>query len=133
MAFGLEVRVPFCDHRLVEYVYNTPWALKSFDGREKSLLRAAASDVLPQSVIDRTKAPYPTPQDPGYAAALRAQCAELLTKPGHPAFELIDIELMRVAAKAEIPQTDQASRRNVERALDLATWIDLYNPTISLL
>ncbi|WP_086704454.1 asparagine synthase (glutamine-hydrolyzing), partial [Streptomyces tricolor] len=38
MAVGLEVRVPFCDHRLVEYVYNTPWALKSFDGREKSLL-----------------------------------------------------------------------------------------------
>jgi asparagine synthase (glutamine-hydrolysing) len=133
MAFGLEVRVPFCDHRLVEYVYNTPWALKSFDGREKSLLRAAASDVLPQSIIDRTKAPYPTPQDPRYAAALRAQCAELLTKPGHAVFELIDIELMRVAAKAEIPQTDQASRRNVERALDLATWIDLYNPTISLL
>jgi asparagine synthase (glutamine-hydrolysing) len=50
MAVGLEVRVPFCDHRLVEYVYNTPWSLKTFDGREKSLLRAATRDVLPQSV-----------------------------------------------------------------------------------
>ena len=42
MATGLEVRVPFCDHRLVQYVFNTPWAMKTFDGREKSLLRAAA-------------------------------------------------------------------------------------------
>src|SRR5262249_52711195 len=41
MAHGLEVRVPFCDHRLVDYVFNTPWAFKTFDGREKSLLRAA--------------------------------------------------------------------------------------------
>ena len=47
MAVGLEVRVPFCDHRLVEYVFNTPWAMKTFDGREKSLLRAAVADLLP--------------------------------------------------------------------------------------
>lgn len=132
MAFGLEVRVPFCDHRLVEYVYNAPWALKSFDGREKSLLRAAASDVLPQSVLDRTKAPYPTPQDPGYAAALRAQCTDLLTDPTHPVFDIIDNEALRQAVKNDTPLTDQASRRNIERALDLATWIDLYNPTLEM-
>lgn len=47
MAVGLEVHVPFCDHRLVEYVYNTPWSLKTYDGREKSLLRGATRDVLP--------------------------------------------------------------------------------------
>ncbi|CDO06251.1 asparagine synthase [Mycolicibacterium cosmeticum] len=132
MAFGLEVRVPFCDHRLVDYVYNAPWALKSFDGREKSLLRAAASDVLPQSVLDRTKAPYPTPQDPGYAAALRTQCADLLANPSHPVFELIDNEALRLAVTADTPLTSQASRRNIERALDLAAWIDLYNPTVEV-
>lgn len=60
MAVGLEVRVPFCDHRLVEYVYNAPWSLKTYDGREKSLLRGAARDVLPRSVIDRVKSPYPS-------------------------------------------------------------------------
>jgi asparagine synthetase B (glutamine-hydrolysing) len=68
MAVGLEVRVPFCDHRLVEYVYNTPWSLKTYDGREKSLLRGAARDVLPQSVVDRVKSPYPSAvrcRDPG--------------------------------------------------------------------
>lgn len=60
MAVGLEVRVPFCDHRLVEYVYNAPWSLKSFDGREKSLLREATADLLPKSVYDRVKSPYPS-------------------------------------------------------------------------
>ena len=60
MAVGLEVWVPFCDHRLVDYVYNTPWALKTFDGREKSLLRHATSDVLPKSLAERVK--HPTPQ-----------------------------------------------------------------------
>ena len=47
MAVGLEVRVPFCDHRLVEYVYNTPWSLKTYDGREKSLLRGATRTCCP--------------------------------------------------------------------------------------
>jgi asparagine synthase (glutamine-hydrolysing) len=64
MAVGLEVRVPFCDHRLVEYVYNTPWSLKAYDGREKSLLRGAVRDVLPESVVKRVKCPYPSTSDP---------------------------------------------------------------------
>jgi len=71
MSVGLEVRVPFCDHRLVDYVYNAPWAMKSFDGREKSLLREATADVLPRSVYDRVKSPYPSTQDPAYVAALQ--------------------------------------------------------------
>ena len=71
MAVGLEVRVPFCDHRLVEYVFNTPWAMKTFDGREKSLLRAATADLLPESVAQRVKSPYPSTQDPRYTDELR--------------------------------------------------------------
>jgi asparagine synthase (glutamine-hydrolysing) len=132
MAHGLEVRVPFSDHRLVEYVYNTPWALKAFDGKEKSLLRAAAADSLPQSVIDRTKVPYPSTQDPGYAAALRTQCQELLLNPNHQVFDVIDVNQLRIAAKSDDVQIDQASRRELERVLDLAAWFDIHNPTLSL-
>src|SRR5207244_6457618 len=66
MAVGLEVRVPFCDHRLVEYVYNTPWSLKTYDGMEKSLLRGAVKDMLPESVAWRPKSPYPSTQNPHY-------------------------------------------------------------------
>ena len=77
MAVGLEVRVPFCDHRLVEYVYNAPWALKTYDGREKSLLRGAARDVLPDSVVERVKSPYPSTRTE-YGAAIQEQIKDLL-------------------------------------------------------
>src|SRR5207244_3484137 len=90
MAVGLEVRVPFCDHRLVEYVYNTPWALKTYDGREKSLLRGAARDLLPDSVIQRVKSPYPSTQDWHYTLDLQMQGRQRLGQPGHAAFQLID-------------------------------------------
>lgn len=132
MAVGLEVRVPFCDHRLVEYVYNTPWALKSFDGREKSLLREATADVLPRSVHGRVKSPYPSTQDPKYALALQGQAKDLLGQPGHPVFTLVDSARVRELAHREGPQISQAARRGLERTLDLALWFDLYDPEVIL-
>ncbi|QDQ10148.1 asparagine synthase (glutamine-hydrolyzing) [Streptomyces spectabilis] len=132
MAVGLEVRVPFCDHRLVEYVYNAPWALKTFDGREKSLLREAAADRLPQSVYDRVKSPYPSTQDPKYAFALQEHAKDLLAQPGHPVFDLVDRDALRRLAHRETPQIRPASRRGIERALDLAVWLDLYKPEVAL-
>lgn len=132
MAVGLEVRVPFCDHRLVEYVYNTPWSMKTFDGREKSLLRAATRDVLPQSVIERVKSPYPSTQDPKYAEALQKQGKELLSQPAHPVFGLISQGWLTRAVSIDTPQVTQVSRRGLERTLDLAMWMDMYNPTIRL-
>ncbi|MFG2828214.1 asparagine synthase (glutamine-hydrolyzing) [Streptomyces sp. NPDC048434] len=132
MAVGLEVRVPFCDHRLVEYVYNTPWSLKSFDGREKSLLREATADVLPQSVYDRVKSPYPSTQDPQYAVALQHHAKDLLSRRSHPVFELVDRNWLERAANHDAPQITQASRHGLERTLDLALWLDMYSPTITL-
>ncbi|MFF5022711.1 asparagine synthase (glutamine-hydrolyzing) [Streptomyces collinus] len=132
MAVGLEVRVPFCDHRLVEYVYNTPWSLKSFDGREKSLLREATADVLPRSVYERVKSPYPSTQDPRYARALQDQARELLARPSHRVFDLVDRERVRAAAERETPVSTQVGRRGLERTLDLAQWLDLYTPELVL-
>ncbi|MFB7193423.1 asparagine synthase (glutamine-hydrolyzing) [Streptomyces sp. NPDC056240] len=132
MAVGLEVRVPFCDHRLVEYVYNTPWSLKSFDGRGKSLLREATADVLPKSVYDRVKSPYPSTQDPKYAVALQNHAKDLLARPSHRVFDLVDRERVTRAAHRDVPQITQASRRGLERTLDLALWLDLYNPELAL-
>ncbi|MFE2064003.1 asparagine synthase (glutamine-hydrolyzing) [Streptomyces sp. NPDC059467] len=131
MAVGLEVRVPFCDHRLVEYVYNAPWALKSFDGREKTLLREAAKDVLPQSVYDRVKSPYPSTQDPEYGRALQVQVKDLLARPDHRVFDIVDREKVNRAAHRTGLST-QAARRGLERTLDLAHWLDLYTPELTL-
>jgi asparagine synthase (glutamine-hydrolysing) len=131
MAVGLEVRVPFCDHRLVEYVYNAPWSLKTYDGREKSLLRGAARDVLPQSVVDRVKSPYPSTQDPEYAVKLQNNAREYLSSPGHPVFDIVSRDWLARAVAAEA-QITHASRHGLERALDLALWLDMYKPTLKL-
>ena len=66
MYSGLEVRVPFCDHRIVEYAYNMPWGFKSLDGREKGIVRRAFADELPKEIVYRKKSPYPKTFHPVY-------------------------------------------------------------------
>jgi asparagine synthase (glutamine-hydrolysing) len=131
MAVGLEVRVPFCDHRLVEYVYNTPWSLKTFDGREKSLLRAAAADLLPQSVLQRVKSPYPSTQDPHYASALQQQAKELLAT-DDPVFELVNHRWLENTTQQDPATMPTDVRNSIERTLDLSTWLDIYRPQLRL-
>ncbi|GAA5063259.1 asparagine synthase (glutamine-hydrolyzing) [Nocardia callitridis] len=132
MAVGLEVRVPFCDHRLVEYVYNAPWALKTFDGREKSLLRHATKHVLPQSVVERVKSPYPSTQDPGYAAGLAQQVKEILSEPDSPVFALVDRTWVQNAVDGDLARMASDVRTGLDRVLDLHHWLDLYSPELQL-
>ncbi len=132
MAVGLEVRVPFCDHRLVEYVYNTPWSLKTFDGREKSLLRHATKHVLPESVAQRVKSPYPSTQDPGYAAALQQQAKEVLAEPGHAVFGLVDKSWTHRVSEVDPVTMAPADRIGLDRLLDLYHWIEMYSPELQL-
>lgn len=129
MAVGLEVRVPFCDHRLVEYVYNTPWALKTFDGREKSLLRAAVRDVLPDIVADRVKSPYPSTQDPRYADALGAELRRVLADQDAPVRPLLDTAAV---ARALSEDAGEGFRTSTELVLGLNTWLASYGTALEL-
>ena len=129
MATGLEVRVPFCDHRLVQYVFNTPWAMKTFDGREKSLLRAAAGDFLPESVAQRKKVPYPATQDPTYDAAVREALNKLVTE-NSPALPLVD--RARAAAVASGEPDAEVHRTDMEFILQLDTWLRDYQVRLDL-
>jgi len=101
MAVGLEVRVPFCDHRLVEYVWNVPWLVKETGGIEKGLLRKAVADLLPAEVVCRAKSAYPASADRSYADALAAQMDELLRQPGAPLFGLVDRARLTAAVAAD--------------------------------
>ncbi|WP_213663590.1 asparagine synthase (glutamine-hydrolyzing) [Stutzerimonas stutzeri] len=124
MAVGLEVRVPFCDHRLVEYAFNIPWTLKTFDGREKSILRAATRDLLPQSITDRVKSPYPSTQDPTYERALRESLASIMRSPDAPVRALLDPR--RVSETLERPLgsiSPMYDRMGMELAVGLNTWL----------
>lgn len=70
MQASLEVRVPFCDYRIVEYAYNMPWSIKSYNGREKGILRKAFENELPDIITWRKKSPYPKTFNPEYVQAV---------------------------------------------------------------
>lgn len=81
MAHGLEVRVPFCDHRIAEYAYNIPWEMKSLGGREKGLVRKISERYLPHDVAWRKKSPYPKTHNPSYAKLVFDRFVKLMQKP----------------------------------------------------
>ncbi|OYD05986.1 asparagine synthase-related protein, partial [Paludifilum halophilum] len=66
MGASLEVRVPYADHRLVEYVWNIPCDIKMINGHEKGILRKAMEGILPHEVLYRKKSPYPRTFQPEY-------------------------------------------------------------------
>lgn len=101
MATGLEVRVPFCDHRLVEYVWNIPWQMKTCDDREKGILRRALAGILPEPVLNRKKSPYPKTHNPAYLGAVRTWLGQIINDPSSPLLPLINIDTVRRMIQTE--------------------------------
>ncbi|MBS6522048.1 MAG: asparagine synthase (glutamine-hydrolyzing) [Intestinimonas butyriciproducens] len=95
MASGLEVRVPFCDHHLVEYVWNIPWSMKAMNGRRKQVLRDTAEGLLPEDVRTRPKSPYPKTHNPLYEELVRARLATILDDPAAPLHALVNARALR--------------------------------------
>ncbi|HUX47344.1 MAG TPA: asparagine synthase (glutamine-hydrolyzing) [Desulfosporosinus sp.] len=95
MATGLEVRVPFCDHRLVEYAWNIPWEMKALEGREKGLLRHALVGILPDDVLWRRKSPYPKTHHPNYLLSVRTWLQEILAVSTSPLLPLINLPALQ--------------------------------------
>ena len=95
MHHGLEVRVPFCDYRILEYLYTVPWSLQDYNGREKGLLRVAMRDTLPDEILWRKKSPYPKTHHPAYLKKLREMLQELLQDTNAPLWQIIKPEAAR--------------------------------------
>lgn len=89
MAASLEVRVPFADHRLIEYVWNIPWSMKMHDGREKGILRKALEGVLPHDILYRKKSPYPKTHNPAYMKLVKDLLNEIIENKKSPILELV--------------------------------------------
>lgn len=92
MYCGLEARVPFADHRIVEYLYNVPWEMKTKDGEVKSLLRISCKGLLPDSILFRKKSPYPKTYHPEYEARLVSLVKEIVLDTGAPLYPYLDKE-----------------------------------------
>ena len=95
MYSGLEVRVPFCDWRIAEYMYSVPWEIKDLKGREKGLLRTAMEGWLPETILWRKKSPYPKTHNPAYFETVKNILREILTDRSAPLFELMDYEAVK--------------------------------------
>lgn len=95
MYHSLEVRVPFCDHRIAEYLYCVPWEMKDLQGREKGLLRKAMEGLLPERVLYRKKSPYPKTHNPAYKAEMMNLMKALLDNPDAPVWQLISRDKVR--------------------------------------
>lgn len=86
---ALEVRVPFCDYRIAQYLYNIPWEFKEYRGYEKGLLREAMKDYLPDEILWRKKSPYPKTHNPNYLMAVTKLLEDRLQNPDAPILQII--------------------------------------------
>lgn len=136
MAHGLEVRVPYCDHRLVQYVWNIPWNMKMLEGREKGLLRKSLEGVLPDDVLYRKKSPYPKTHNPAYEIAVKQKLLEILHDSNSPLLPLINKKalLAMVSEKSDLgkPWFGQLMARPQLYAylIQVEAWLRLYKVTV---
>jgi asparagine synthase (glutamine-hydrolysing) len=78
MAFSREARVPFLDHRLVEYVAGLPLNLKLRDGWTKYCLRRGAHNIVPRQILQRKdKLGFATPEDEWLRRALKDEVRQI--------------------------------------------------------
>ena len=90
MYNGFEIRVPFCDYRLAEYVWNIPWEIKALNGREKGLLRYIMKDKLPSEIVDRKKSPYPKTWNPTYLKTVKEMLSKIMSDKNAPINNLLN-------------------------------------------
>lgn len=101
MYHGLEVRVPFCDHRIAEYLYGVPWKYKDYNGKEKGLLRLAMDGLLPQEILWRKKSPYPKTWDPGYLSMVTELLKAVISDPHAPIHQMVSTEALNKLIHAD--------------------------------
>ena len=134
MYSGLEVRVPFCDYRIAEYLYAVPWEFKDYRGREKGLLRKAMEGILPEEVLYRKKSPYPKTFDPGYFAMVSQRLRELLDRGTSPLLQIVRRESLEELLTAEFAWPWYGQLMNVPQTvaymLQIDCWLRNYNVDI---
>lgn len=131
MFSGLEVRVPFCDHRIAEYLYTVPWEMKEYHGHEKGLLRYAMRGLLPEKVLWRKKSPYPKTHHPAYREAVSHMLEEALSDPSAPLLQLADKARLEELLRCDraIPWYGQlmTTPQTIAYMVQVNAWMKLYH------
>ena len=139
MFNGLELRVPFCDYRLAQYVWNIPWEMKALNGREKGLLRHIAEDFLPEEIVYRKKSPYPKTHNPTYLAKVKLMLSNIMNDKNAPINNLLNREYI-----LDILNTDGKSFTRpwfgqlmtgpqlMAYLVQVNMWLEEYNPKVEI-
>ena len=139
MYNGFEVRVPFCDIRLVEYLWNIPWEMKAYKGREKGLLRHAMEGILPEEIIYRKKSPYPKSHNPSYLNIVKNKLSEIMKDSNSPIHSLLNTQYIN-----EIIETDgkafsrpwfgqlMTGPQLMAYLIQVNMWLERYQPEIEI-
>jgi asparagine synthase (glutamine-hydrolysing) len=131
MAVGFEVRVPFCDYRLVEYAWNIPWEMKNVGGIEKGVLRRALAGVLPEDAVLRRKSQYPSVQHPDYVRGVRERTLAMIDDRAAPVRPFLDLGGVRALAESFGEDAAEAFRvRPLEHLLQVDAWLRTYRVRI---
>ena len=139
MYNGFEIRVPFCDYRLAEYVWNIPWEMKALKGREKGLLRYIMKDILPSEIVDRKKSPYPKTWNPTYLSTVKKMLSDIMDNKEAPINHLLNreyiLEILNTDGKAFTrPWFGQlmTGPQLMAYLCQVNMWLERYHPKIEL-
>ena len=139
MYNGLEIRVPFCDYRLAEYMWNVPWEMKALNGREKGLLRYVCKDFLPEEIVERKKSPYPKTHNPTYLAKVKGMLSKIMSDSNAPINYLLNrdyiLEILETDGKAfSRPWFGQlmTGPQLMAYLCQVNMWLEKYEPEINL-
>ena len=139
MYNGFELRVPFCDYRLAEYVWNIPWEMKALHGREKGLLRYIMKDLLPEEIVDRKKSPYPKTWNPTYLATVKDMLTKIMNDSNAPINNLLNrnyiLEILETDGKVFTrPWFGQlmTGPQLMAYLCQVNMWLERYNPSIEI-
>lgn len=139
MYNGFEIRVPFCDYRLAEYVWNIPWEWKALNNREKGLLRYVCKDFLPSEIVDRKKSPYPKTHNPTYLAKVKHMLTDIMKDSNAPINNLLNrkyiLEILETEGKSVTrPWFGQlmTGPQLMAYLCQVNMWLEKYQPRIEL-
>lgn len=134
MYNSLEVRVPFCDHRIAEYLYSVPWDFKDHNGYEKGLLREAMRGLLPDEILWRKKSPYPKTHNPAYFKAVSEELGRIVSDPSAPLLKIAKKEALEelMHQESSVPWYGQlmTAPQTIAYFLQLNYWLEKYSVDI---
>lgn len=131
MYNSLEVRVPFCDYRIAEYMYSVPWEYKDYNNTEKGLLRKAMEGLLPEKILWRKKSPYPKTHNPQYLEAVRKELNKVIEDKNAPIHEFIIkeklVELLNTDNRTPWYGQLMTTPQTIAYLLQFNYWLKKYN------